>query len=696
MAGPIFADRVQESSTTTGTGTYTLGGATTGFQAWSVVGNGNTAYYMATDNVNWEVGLGTYTLSGTTLARTAILSSSNANAAVNWTAGTRTVSLVDPAAALVNFTWPVATRTAMAGLSTSQMTSVYLLEAGRQGQFQWNSGNLSTQVTGDTQQGIYVPPSSDTTGASGAWVRVYVGAVAVEWFGAVGDGSTNDATAINAAISVGIVALLANKVYAISSTINLTSDSKVLMGLGRSGGVFNSSSQLGAVLKWTGSSGGRMVQAGSLTGGVDMHGGGLLNVQLDGNSLANVGLQVQTIDSAQFENIKILNLHDNSGAIALFLTSGTASFAPVNCVYRCSFRNIEIQVPGATNGIYNNTAATSGGGQNTTFCVFENIHIEYLNGLGCYISAMDDCTFNNIATSRNNTGTGANFYLDGNAVSGKGVFAVVFNLVQPGVTSGTPTIVSDGAFSRQNMMTVSGVDGAVTPSITNGAELFYYYLGSGTSGSLTTEAPLQRTPPIQFATGLTGSPTAGVMDYDGKAFYGTAVASSRQVIDAEQVTILSADNTTPTNVNTAQNVFPTGQGTLAVQGSTTYEFEASYEIDTTGATSNSLSVDFSGTWAGSITYDALATNGTTSSTSSAPLMTRSTTAASQTITAAVAAATQRTIKLRGTMVVTTAGSFTPQFKYSAAPGAAPVVRTGSFFRCWPVGSNTVTSVGNWS
>lgn len=100
----VYADRVMESSTTTGTGTYTLGGAVSGFQTFGAVGNGNTAYYCAADvDVNgvpdggWEVGLGTYTASGTLLARTTILASSNSNAAVNWGAGTRRVFLVQPA-----------------------------------------------------------------------------------------------------------------------------------------------------------------------------------------------------------------------------------------------------------------------------------------------------------------------------------------------------------------------------------------------------------------------------------------------------------------------------------------------------------------------------------------------------------------------------------------------------------------------
>ena len=90
-------DFVKETSTTVLTADYVLLGAATGFQSFATVGNTNTCYYSATDGADWEVGLGTYSTTGPTLARTTILASSNADAAVSWGAGTRTISLVYPA-----------------------------------------------------------------------------------------------------------------------------------------------------------------------------------------------------------------------------------------------------------------------------------------------------------------------------------------------------------------------------------------------------------------------------------------------------------------------------------------------------------------------------------------------------------------------------------------------------------------------
>jgi len=92
----VIKDRVKETTTTTGTGTYTLAGAEVGFQSFSTIGNGNTTYYTVTNGGDWEVGIGTYTASGTTLARTTILSSSNSDSAVDWSTGEKFVFVTQP------------------------------------------------------------------------------------------------------------------------------------------------------------------------------------------------------------------------------------------------------------------------------------------------------------------------------------------------------------------------------------------------------------------------------------------------------------------------------------------------------------------------------------------------------------------------------------------------------------------------
>lgn len=95
----VLKDRVKETTTTTGTGTLTLAGAATGFQSFSVIGNGNTTYYCIVDSAagSWEVGIGTYTSSGTTLSRDTILESSNSGSAVNFGSGSKDVFVTYPA-----------------------------------------------------------------------------------------------------------------------------------------------------------------------------------------------------------------------------------------------------------------------------------------------------------------------------------------------------------------------------------------------------------------------------------------------------------------------------------------------------------------------------------------------------------------------------------------------------------------------
>jgi len=91
----VLADRVQETTTTTGSGTITLAGAKQGYQSFSLaIGNGNQTYYTIADQTDWEVGIGTY--STNTLTRDTVLSSSSNGGKVTFSAGTKDVFVTYP------------------------------------------------------------------------------------------------------------------------------------------------------------------------------------------------------------------------------------------------------------------------------------------------------------------------------------------------------------------------------------------------------------------------------------------------------------------------------------------------------------------------------------------------------------------------------------------------------------------------
>lgn len=90
----IFADRVKDTSTTTGTGDFTLSGtAPTGYQdfdaAFGTTGQ-RFAYCIDSGGGDWEVGVG-YLSTSTTLVREEVTASSNAGAAVDFSSGSKTV-----------------------------------------------------------------------------------------------------------------------------------------------------------------------------------------------------------------------------------------------------------------------------------------------------------------------------------------------------------------------------------------------------------------------------------------------------------------------------------------------------------------------------------------------------------------------------------------------------------------------------
>lgn len=127
----VLADRVRETTTSTGTGSITLAGPYSGFQPFSVIGNGNTTYYTIADpnTGDWEVGVGTYTSSGNTLSRDTVLASTNSGNKVVFAAGTKDAILTQPAERAVyldtatNATIPNITTGALTASSDSSFTS---------------------------------------------------------------------------------------------------------------------------------------------------------------------------------------------------------------------------------------------------------------------------------------------------------------------------------------------------------------------------------------------------------------------------------------------------------------------------------------------------------------------------------------------------------------------------------------------
>jgi hypothetical protein len=152
----VIADRVRETTSSTGTGTITLGGPVSGFQPFSVIGNANTTYYaiIDADSGAWEVGIGTYTTIGSTLSRSTVLSSSNSGSLVTFAAGVKDVICTQPSARAVyvdgtnivaanSATLPVAK---IGGLGTGVAT--FLATP--------SSANLAAAVTNETGTGALV------------------------------------------------------------------------------------------------------------------------------------------------------------------------------------------------------------------------------------------------------------------------------------------------------------------------------------------------------------------------------------------------------------------------------------------------------------------------------------------------------------------------------------------------------------
>lgn len=226
----VLRDRVKETTTTTGTGTITLAGAVTGFQSFSVIGTANTTYYcIAHQTANeWEVGIGTYTATGTTLARTTVTESSNAGAAVNFSAGTKDVFVTYPAERSIyadgttlqttnNAVLPIAS--GGSGQTTAQLAMNAFAGAVTSGSYLRGNG---TNVVMNTIQAGDVPTlNQNTTGSAGTLTTSRT------LWGQSFNGSANVTGALSSVTTLSMSGQLTNTVAIGTAPMVITSTTRV-------------------------------------------------------------------------------------------------------------------------------------------------------------------------------------------------------------------------------------------------------------------------------------------------------------------------------------------------------------------------------------------------------------------------------------------------------------------------------------
>jgi len=173
----ILADRVRETTSVVGTGAAILLGAVTGYQAFSVIGNGSLTYYTIADQAgsNWEVGIGTY--SSSTLTRTTILASSNAGSVVNFTTGTKDVFLTQPSEKAVTtqsmYTPDTFAGTFVDGVAVDYVTGNGRISVGTADTLTFYTGGVgSTAMASMTSTGINSTAIGATTASTGAFTTL--------------------------------------------------------------------------------------------------------------------------------------------------------------------------------------------------------------------------------------------------------------------------------------------------------------------------------------------------------------------------------------------------------------------------------------------------------------------------------------------------------------------------------------------
>ncbi len=250
-------------------------------------------------------------------------------------------------------------------------------------------------------------------------------------------------------------------------------------------------------------------------------------------------------------------------------------------------------------------------------------------------------------------------------------------------------------FSSDNSNDI-GAAGATRPrniyagtSIYTGAGFYFSTTGLNLLSDTTTLTIAQQSSP--FAAAYVAVTAGGYLSQPQAA--GNTLPG---LIDSEVFATTQAVTSLSNSSTGVQNVFASANDVLTLRAATTYFFECVLYINT-GNTTHTTAIGFPASSAyTNINYLAelwSTTSGTISTTAPSVLDVAASTA---TVLNATSAALRTTIRCKGIIRTNLATTVTPQITFSAGPTGTCEVAVNSFFRAWPVGTNTVAAFGDWA